>query len=217
MTFPMYHVTDISEDDSPSHPNWTVVNTGVSDDRTYDGELVGLPVASFTTTQYQGGLPTISPYPRDGIEGRMYWRVKVPFEYDKYNIYLMNNHQTQIHLLCLAKNGTDVENLLSVILKSKSLTQTGANVCFPDGQPNEYTDSKIFVNVNFITPIKIWNEFSWDTVERGSQFHGELATIDRSRSNSSILYEWGLSRLQEAWDDAIQSFTDATYQINSRS
>ena len=41
MTFPMYHVTHLSEDDSPSHPNWTVVNTGVSDDRTYNEELVG--------------------------------------------------------------------------------------------------------------------------------------------------------------------------------
>ena len=45
----------------------------------YDGELVGLPVASFTTTRRNGDLATFSPYPRGGTPGRMYWRVTIPF------------------------------------------------------------------------------------------------------------------------------------------
>ena len=78
----------------------------------------------------------------------------------------MNDHPNQIYLLCLAKNGTDIENLLSVILKNKLLTQADVNVYFPDSQPNEYTNSNIFVNVNFIIPVKICNKSLWDTVER---------------------------------------------------
>ena len=198
----MYHVTQLSVDDSPNHPNWNDIKVGVSDDRTFDGELVGLPVASFTTTRRNGDLPTFSPYPRNGDEGRMYWRVEVPFEYDKYNIYLMNDHPTQIHLLCLAKNGTDAEKLLSSILKSKSLTKLKANVYFPNDQPNEYTDTNIFVNVNFITPIKISSKCSWDTVERSHHSHGELAMIEGPQDNTQLLYKWALSQQQQA-----QSFT----------
>ena len=79
----MYHVTNVSVYYSSNHPKWTEIRPSVANDKAYDGELVGLPVASFTTTLYNGNLPTFSPYPRNGNENDHYWRVKVPFEYDK--------------------------------------------------------------------------------------------------------------------------------------
>ena len=205
----MYHVTDVLEDISSVHPDWTEIKPSVADDKTFDGELVRLPVASFTTTLYDGDLPTMSPYPRYGIEGKSYWRVAVPFEYDKYNIYLMNDHPTQIHLLCLAKDGTDVEIILSAILMKRCLTNEHAAMYFPNGQVNEYTSTKIFVNVAFIKAIKISDEGTWDTVPRTHHSHGDLETIDTSESNTNLLYQWGFTRLHASWDAAIESFDDA--------
>lgn len=68
----MYHVTNVChKDDNQKHPKWNVIKPNVANDATYDGHLVGLPVACFTTTLFQGRLPDQSPYPRlqqDGTE-----------------------------------------------------------------------------------------------------------------------------------------------------
>ena len=205
--FTMYHVTDVSVDKSLVHPDWTEIQPSVVDDKTFDGELVGLPVASFTTTLYYGDLPTISPYPRDGIEDKLYWRVAIPFEYDKYNIFLMNDHPTQIHLLCLNKDGTDVENILSVALKKRSLTDKHTAKYFPNDQPNDYSITNIFVNVAFIRPMTITGGKKWDTVKRSNHGHGELKMIDEENS-INLLQDWGLNKLKSSWYDAIESFND---------
>ena len=202
-SFIMYHVT--SRDSSEEQPRWTEIELHVANDKTYDGDLVGLPVASFTTTQYNYDLPTISPYPRDGIRGNSYWRVKVPFEYDKYNIFRMNNHSSQVHLLCLAKDGTDVEKILSAALRRKLLTDGDAAKYFPNGKPNQYGDEKIFVNVSFIRPVKIpKGGQSWDKVKKSGHTYGELKSID----DSDTLKEWGMKQMQLSWENAILSLRD---------
>ena len=204
----MYHVTNISKDDSSDNPDWVEIRQNVADDKTYDGNLVGLPVASFTTTQRNGKLPIFSPYPRNGIKGKLYWRVAVPFRYDDYNIFLMNDNLKQIHLLCLTKDGTAVENILSAALEKRSLTDKQFATYFPNNQPNEYIDSKIFVNVGFIQPIQIPGKESWDTVKRSGHGHGELV-MTANKDNIQLLDNWGCSQLRLSWRDAIESFDNA--------
>ena len=75
----MYHVTNSVLDESSVHPDWTEIRPSAAKNETYDGELVGLPIASFSTTRYQDHLPSITVYPRDGDQGKLYWRVQVPF------------------------------------------------------------------------------------------------------------------------------------------
>jgi len=178
----MYHVTDISEDDSPDHPKWTEIRLSTADDKTYNGELLHLPVASFQqlciTVIFQPSHLT-----QDVMKKiKYYWQVKIPFEYDKYNMFLMNDHPTQIHLLCLTKDGMDgstgVENILNIlatkIIKERHLKDKDVLEYFPNGQPNDYIDSdtKWFVNLFFIKPIKIPNGSEWDEVKRSRFKHG---------------------------------------------
>ena len=80
----MYHVTNQN-----ARPDWdTIEPVSIANDETYDGNLLGLPLASFTTTLNEFphntiGLPTISPYPRNINPENMYTgsyhRVKIQF------------------------------------------------------------------------------------------------------------------------------------------
>ena len=63
--------------------------------------------------------------------------------------------------------------------------------------------------------MKICNESSWDTVEKSRHSHGELAMIDALQSSADLLDEWGFSRLQMAWNEAIRSFRDDTNQMDT--
>ena len=58
--------------------------------------------------------------------------------------------------------------------------------------------------------MKISNECSSDIVKRSHHSHGELAMIEGPQDDTQLLYEWGLNQLQQAWYDAIQSFTVVT-------
>ena len=52
----MYHVTNQS---GRNKPHWrTIKAQSIANDRTYDGHLLGLPLASFTTTknEYEGRI-----------------------------------------------------------------------------------------------------------------------------------------------------------------
>jgi len=217
----MYHVTNILKDDSPDHPKWTEIRLSVADDKTYNGELVRLLVASFTTTLYNGNLPTCSPYPRCGEKNKCYWRVKIPFEYDKYNMFIMNAHHKQIQLLCLTKDGidesTDVENILATeIIKERHLKDKDVLKYFPNGQPNDYRNKKWFVNLFFIKPIKIPNGSQWDKVKRNHHKYGDLETITEA-DNIVLLDKWGMalvnklgmSELKSKWCKAIELFKNS--------
>ena len=126
----------------------------------------------------------------------------------------MNVQPKQIHLLCLTKDGTDVENILSTTLKKRRLTDEEAAVYFPDSQPNDYLSTEFFVTVSFIRSILIPEprRKQWDLVERcteGSQedAHGKLATVDVSGDNNTeLLNKWGKKQLLSSWDNAIQLF-----------
>ena len=49
----MYHVTNVSVDTSPKHPDWRTIEPNVANDTVYSGSLLGLPVVFFTTTLYK--------------------------------------------------------------------------------------------------------------------------------------------------------------------
>ena len=171
----MYHVTNQRE-----RPTWNRIRCSVANDITFDGDILGLPLASFTTTLYSNhgeiGLPTISPYPRRTEQGMDHYRVKIRFNKDDYHIFLMADSRfravTQYHLLCIRKDGRDrFENELYGILLQhygeKELDHERLNIYFPGGMANIY-NRDMFVNVHFAYEVNIENGI-WDTVlQRGA-------------------------------------------------
>ena len=185
----MYHVTK-----ETINPNWSTIKAcSIANDETYDGDLLGLPLASFTTTQneYMGKikLPTISPYPRN--IGRVvytgsYRRVKIRFKMNDYHIFLMgksstsiNNKISQIQLLCIRRSDNDrdqfedeVYGILLKYYKDKKLTEQSLKKYFPDRQANVYKGQsrneadRMFVNVHFTYDVDISVGVEWDTVSK---------------------------------------------------
>ena len=190
----MYHVTNVKEEDP--QPNWeTVKACSIANDKIYDGDLLGLPLASFTTTSYINdkgkiGLPTISPYPRSIPDlkkyvkpGTKHHRVKTPFYMDDYHIYYMGEHKgqssnacTQIQLLCIRKQGRDSfeDEVFGIMLLQHYEKVLLPNTYFPNGEANIYTtENKVFVNVHFTHDIDIRGA-AWDLVPKRDLGTGKL-------------------------------------------
>ena len=85
----MYHVTNVSVDKSPKPPEWNMIKPSVANDPVYNGNLLGLPVAFFTTTLRDGILPDQSPYPTGSRPDVLHWQVKIPFNVSKFKFFLM--------------------------------------------------------------------------------------------------------------------------------
>ena len=159
----MYHVTNVSVDESSQHPDWPTIKPTVANDTVYNGSLLGLPVAFFTTTKFKNMPPNESPYPRGAATGIEHWRVTIPFDYRKFSLFLMNERKTdksgvtQIHLLCLNKHNSKAEKLLTTVLthKEKLIDGTRLNRYFPNSTANEFTQGGIIVNVSFINPVSV--------------------------------------------------------------
>lgn len=215
----MYHVTNISSRDengqvvNSDHPDWNEIRPHVANDKRWDGKLVGLPVAFFTTTLYQGDLPTISPYPKSGVVNSRHWRVSVPFNPDHYKILEMARHEKQVHLLCLdVINGNDIEKGLVDILNTglglQLYLEADREQYFPDGQANDYMQlhTNYFVNVCFIKPVQIGEDAEWDEVQRKDR--GCSCGNDGNAGNEIDLLEaWGeqqieliQSHLEQKWE-----------------
>lgn len=196
----MYHVTNIPECDK--EPKWTEIKLSVADAEEYDGKLIGLPVAFFTTTQYDGGLPTASPYPRDGRSGDLHWRVAMPFNPNEYKIFEMASTligRKQVHLLCLDKadNYTrHFEKVLVEILEERNLEVESDKFdeYFPNGGAND-SKTNLWVNVCFITPVKIGVNASWDTVKKFVANPGRRKEFSRDLENVDLINDWGIKQL----------------------
>lgn len=201
----MYHVTNQTD-----KPDWeTIEACSIANDKTYDGDLLGLPLASFTTTlnEYEGRitLPTKSPYPRCADSGN-HQRMRIRFNMNDYHIFLMKKHKganniTQIQLLCIRKTRSDddqghfedeVYGILLKYYKDKQLTKESLNIYFPNGEANVFRSSsdneadRMIVNVHFTYNIKVDANFgaSWDTVAKlGGTRTGD---IDHSFDDISI-------------------------------
>ena len=117
----------------------------------------------------------------------------------------MNDHSSQINLLCLAKDGTNAENILSAALRRKLLMGEDAAKYFPKGKPNQYADEMVFVNVSFIRPVKVpKGSQSWDKVKRSGHTYGEIKSID----DSDTLKELGMKQIQLSWENATLPLRD---------
>ena len=190
----MYHVTNQSAQNA--RPDWdTIEPVSIANDETYDGDLLGLPLASFTTTLFfrQNGRhvpPTKSPYPRNihgkDYSGRHHHRVKIKFYKNHYHIFLMATYETtvssgatQIQLLCIKKHGRnqfedEVYGILLQHYRGRELTEQTLDTYFPHGGANIYKgDSanevyKMFINVHFTYPIDISIGARWDIVQKSN-------------------------------------------------
>ena len=234
----MYHVTNVpvkknKKGQAENQPDWEKVEVHVADDKIYDGKLVALPVACFTTTLYKGGLPTQSPYPRyvSGTKekpklGTEYWRVDVPFNLHKYKIFEMaaSKSASQVHLLCLDKDD-DTEMLLAKILimnKNAELNRNDLGKYFPIDKvtgfhgPNDYCYDRrkpdnsryrpIFVNVSFINPVVLnRTKSSWTSVEKIDKKFGDVVELTNDRPFSAYASEWGKKHIQSSWEKCVES------------
>ena len=190
----MYYVTNRSA--QHDRPDWdTIEPMSIANDETYDGDLLGLPLASFTTTLFyrhtgRHTLPTKSPYPRNihgkDHSGRHHHRVKIKFYKHHYHIFLMATYETkgsrgaiQIQLLCIKKHGRDqiedeVYGILLQHYRERELTEQTLDTYFPCGDANVYRgDSdievhKMFVNVHFTYPIDVRTGAHWDIVQKSN-------------------------------------------------
>ena len=206
----MYHVTNVSADTSPKHPDWRTIEPNVANDTVYSGSLLGLPVAFFTTTLYKNKLPNRSPYPKGTTTGIKHWRVTIPFDYRKFNLFLMNERKTdesgvtQIHLLCLNEHNSKAEKLLTTSLthEEKLIDGTRLNRYFPYGKENVYTKAdRMFVNISFINPVLVNENAKWDTVPKDDSGFGNII----ADPPFDTLYEWGMDKLkstclQQEWE-----------------
>ena len=204
----MYHVTNVSKDKSPQQPDWHIIKPSVANDTTYNGSLLGLPVVFFTTTLFKNKT---SPYPRGATTGIKHWRVRIQFDYRKFNLFLMNERKTdksgatQIHLLCLNEHNSKAEKLLTTVLiqKKKLIDGTRLNQFFPNGKGNVYTKvDRMVVNVSFINPVSLNKnaKYKWDTVRKTDFGSGKIVVPP-----FDTLYEWGMdklksTRLQQKWE-----------------
>ena len=176
----MYHVTKLHHKESPDLPIWPKVEPkSIANDKVYDGDLFGLPLASFTTTLYNGGFPTSSVYPREKeFNGKHLYRVKIKFLKSHYHIFRMAERYTeiskvsQVHLLCIRKQGRDqfetiVHGILLQRFQTRELTEQEIGKYFPGGKVNDSKlGEKMYVNVHFTHSIDIIDDKSkvWDTV-----------------------------------------------------
>ena len=189
----MYHVTNVS--DQNPRPDWDAIEpVSIANDETYDGDLLGLPLASFSTTLFfqQNGrhsLPTKSPYPRN-IHGKnhsgRHHRVRIKFYKNHFHIFLMGTYETmvssgatQVQLLCIRKHGRDqfedgVYGILLQHYRERELTEQSLDKYFPCGGANVYKgDSdmeiyKMFVNVHFTYSIDVSSGAQWDVVQKSN-------------------------------------------------
>ena len=205
----MYHVTNVPSGED--QPNWTEIRLNVADDSHFDGDLLDLPVACFTTTLFNGGLPTQSPYPRLLSNGKApekdaeHWRVDVSFNLDGYTIFDMNcEAQGQIHLLCLNKN-EEKGKLLAAMLDKQKLANL--KKYFPNDKANEYTDEKCFVNVSFINPVSLTNAgvVRWTKVKKDKSHRtGSHGYLTKEQAKEKLL-QWGEVQLQSSWRKCLTS------------
>ena len=176
----MYHVTKESALNivlTFTSPPWTEIEPrSIANDKKYDGNLLGLPLASFTTTLYNGELPTVSPYPR-GKSG-WHYRVRVKFYKQNYHIFLMGEKYTQTsdtyqyQLLCIRKCDRDqfeekVYRILLQCYEDQQLSDLTIKTYFPEGKANDAKHGKkMYVNVHFTHSINISDGHGeWDTVQ----------------------------------------------------
>ena len=156
----------------------------IANDKVYDGDLFGLPLASFTTTLYNGGFPTLSVYPRGKeFNGKHHYRVKIKFHKSHYHIFKIAEKSTQksevrqVHLLCIRKQGCDqfetiVHGILLQRFQTSELTEQNIGKYFPGGKANNSNQGiKMYVNVHFTHSIMIYDIIGdkskvWDTVQR---------------------------------------------------
>ena len=222
----MYHVTNQNVQDDARKPNWDKIEPcGIANDETYDGDLLGLPLASFTTTlilllshSTVVDFPKQSPYPRSAEERSSHHRVKVKFNINDYHIFWMNSHTTgtsgvtQIQLLCIRKNDREeledkIYKTLLQYYKDKELTTEQLEEYFPDGQANVYDSQNepFFVNVHFVCAIDIHNG-EWDTVRKMGTGTGELHHSPSINRNDRCSL-WCMKQHVKGLNDAIGNLT----------
>ncbi|GAB9475960.1 Tkl protein kinase [Globisporangium polare] len=143
-----YHVSGV--------PNLTEIQPHASDSLYYDQYLYGAKIAAFTTTQYKGGLPTVTPYPRDAADGAVCYRYTKRFNPDHYFKFKMAAEDNQVHFLLLKKS-ISREWVVSEVLRRCLPDSEDADwdEYFPGGSPNEYSSSRVFVNVSFYHSVPV--------------------------------------------------------------
>ena len=197
----MYHVTNQSGD-SPQ-PNWGEIRVHAANDRHYDGDMWGLPVACFTTTVFKGQPPDSSPYPRSARPGQEHWRVSVWTDLSKYNLLLLNSVGSQHHVLALKIEGWEAE-VFELLRYRFPLAPRDA--FFPDSRENEYRHTNFIVNLNFVSHVSLPLFLTrWEKVPKQDCGSGRLQEVPGS-STDEQLKAWLGAQLESTVRDLQQRY-----------
>lgn len=142
----------------------------------YDGVLgcAGSPGGVwFTATLYDGGLPTITPYPTDGVKGQKYWRLSIsleslPLKDDKVKLYFVKRRvqsHTSQHLIAFA------DETKQEFFRNKNCEELNKqdNVYFYLDNDDSWMCPKlpIWTNICLTWDVDITNsDVFWDKVEK---------------------------------------------------
>ncbi len=149
----IYHVTNIP---ATQKPTWKHVQTSVLRDAMYDGTMVGLETAAFSSTLIKGALPRRSTYPTGAPPRTMWWRASAVVNLIEYHVFFMHEHTTQqSRVLC--RRDDAVESDFANALASagfRELVGPHYNTFLPNGCGNEFNNS-LWVNLHFLSFVRV--------------------------------------------------------------
>ena len=189
----MYHVTNVPAD--RPKPDWPVVKTSVLRDKTYDGPMVGLETAAFSTTLIKGEKPRRSTYPTSAAPRTKWWRAGAVVELSAHRVFAMHEYVTQksgarqVQLL-LCRLSDDVERDFASALKTlgfQEVCEPHYGSYLPSSRGNEFNHS-LWVNLHFLSFVPV---SSWDRVARmDGTSSGELVALKPTPGKVAMLSKW---------------------------
>lgn len=228
-TVEVYHVSNVKS--TEGQPEWGSIKTSISDDKTYDGVMVGLPVACFSSTLYGIQHPNRSMYPRIDQCDDSHHRFIKKVDLTQFRIFFLTRAYGQRHLLLL--DGDDVtENMVADVLTACGIPELAGpdwehdgEAMFPAGRANVYggvDNTTFWVNTNFWSPVATGGG-EWDTVARqAAAQYGDVDENVKLRGLSVSRLHWLMMRVSNkanfvppaSFPELMVRLADAAYNEN---
>jgi hypothetical protein len=190
----IYHVSNVPA--SSPVPQWTHVQPSLLRDQTYDGPMVGLETAAFSSTLIKGKLPRRSTYPTRAAAGTKWWRTAFKVYPRVYRVFVMHEYTTkesgvrQVQLL-LCSNDDPAESDFAVALAKVGFKEVDSYEYFPAGRAHSFNDA-VWVNVHFLGYVPIaGGAASWRKVAKmGDTGAGQLVALKAVPGKVAMMSKW---------------------------
>jgi hypothetical protein len=193
----IYHVSNVPAS-SPA-PQWTHVQPSLLRDQTYDGPMVGLETAAFSSTLINGKMPRRTTYPTRAAAGTKWWRTAFTFDPRGQRMFLMHEYTTkesgvrQVQLLCCSI-ADPAESDFAVALATigfRELQPPHYNDFLPNGRGNSF-DNTMWVNLHFLAYVPVMGgAASWRKVAKmGDTGAGQLVALKAVPGKVAMMSKW---------------------------